>query len=298
VLLDIYYCTNCKKKVETAADLLFIERRSLKGFCCDGCILEFYAPVIDSMREQELIWRHELNLKASEWPAGERLADQQFTEKCLHEPTELRKVVNELDEEFFIHILTTEIELQVYHYIIVTSHFEEGPSFIYFQTLTQSQELVNRFKMGSHLLTESENPSTSTSSIKEERLQLPSEMMECIDHKKSELLAKLLQVRLDSDIELEQYPFYEGFLQRTLDDADKIIKLKEDLTGDYLVTYIKSFQENNTTFFYTVVCLKIDVAEVKQGEVLVPVLSFPSVDSNLYEHFSKGEVINKDKIAH
>ena len=58
----IYLCSECKKIVGHLDDLFFIDEYSYKGFCCEGCIEDFYFPLIKhfEMVEQSLRRKHDL----------------------------------------------------------------------------------------------------------------------------------------------------------------------------------------------------------------------------------------------
>ena len=81
-------------------------------------------------------------------------------------------------------------------------------------------------------------------------------------------------------------------LYRETDDGIEIlnVKLYND-EGDEIVTYIKSHVQQGQTFFYIVVCMKKDQNGGKE-EILLPIVSFPSIDPTLYQKYKKGEMVS------
>jgi len=121
-------------------------------------------------------------------------------------------------------------------------------------------------------------------------IQLPAEIVEDIDLKKSELLAELLERRKDSDIPFEDFPAFDDYLSLTLDDADDEFH-SEDKAGDDIIIFIKSFKKENKAFFYIAICLQVTIPTTSDI-ALLPVLSFPSTDESLYTHYAVGEKKN------
>ena len=83
---------------------------------------------------------------------------------------------------------------------------------------------------------------------------------------------------------------YDEYLRETLESPDEIYKSDDD--GDITLTYIKSFQLDNTNFFYIVLGGEYETSEDNVDEkVMIPILGFPSVDNKLYPHYTKGKKV-------
>src|SRR5690606_12771157 len=152
-----------------------------------------------------------------------------------------------------------------------------------------SENLVDQFRVGERVNTSKTSKSLSSGpdNSLEQDVELPAEIIEELDLKKSSYLATLLGNRADDDIAYDEFMDYEQFLPLTLEDPDEVY----DRTGedaDEISTFIKSFQYAGGTFFYVVVCWKCQVKNF-QERMLIPVLSFPSTDQDLYHEFAIGE---------
>lgn len=115
--------------------------------------------------------------------------------------------------------------------------------------------------------------------------------IEAIEGRRSALFSKLLSERSAHDIPVESFAQYEGLAQSTLELPDEIYRSIEE-TGEIFFTYIKSFQLQKSSFFYIVICLHYST-DVESGEdTLIPMISFPSCDGELYNKYKRGEKIS------
>jgi hypothetical protein len=280
----IYLCTECKKRIDNVQDVLFVEDVSNRGFCSETCIINFYRHYMNIFEQEELEFRQMLGLAADE--AIDFGADENETyQQVLYAPTEVWLETSELKEEYYTHILKLDIQGTVYC-IFVCSYFDAGPSFIFHKCFTRNEELVNKYRSGSRYTGKVSVLDDEEIEEFEGELELPPEVMEEVERKKSEYLAELLAARSPSDIEFEEFPSYEQYLPMTLEDPDEIYE-REDNSEENLSTYIKSFQQGGMGFYYVVLCWKCDLKGV-DGDVLIPVLSFPSVDNELYKEYALG----------
>lgn len=292
----VYFCTNCRRKVDKVQNLLFVEE-SKRGFCSENCIVDFFSPYMEVFDHQELENRHMLGLPSSEVGA-ELFQDRELFDQVLYTPTEIWYEKNEIQEEYYTHILNFGPDKDLY-YIIICTYFEGEPSFVFFKTVTRSKKLVDMYKqqkrMDNKLTQASMMGEEEESDIDEledslEEINLPSELVEDLELKKSEYLALFIERRQDDDIELEKFPEYDQFLGLTLEDADEEY-IAEDDAGDDIMTFIKSFQMNGLSFFYIACCVRLTIPNMAE-KVMIPVLSFPSTDQELYKFYAVGEKKN------
>lgn len=294
----VYFCTSCRKKVEKVQNLLFVEE-SKRGFCSENCIVEFFSPYMEVFDREELEYRHMAGLESSEVGA-ELFQDKELFDQVLYSPTEIWYEKNEIQEEFYTHILNFDDDKEMF-YIITCSYFEGEPSFVFFKSVTKSKELVNRYRRQKRMDDKIVSNETNLESFSHEEvdsadegeldeINLPAELVEDLELKKSEYLADFLERRKDDDIEIEKFLEYDQYLNLTLEDPDEEY-LQEDSSGDKIMTFIKSFQMSGKSFFYIACCVKLTLNSITE-KVMIPVLTFPSTDSDLYKFYAVGEKKN------
>lgn len=294
----VYFCTSCRKRVEKVQNLLFVEE-SKRGFCSENCIVEFFSPYMEVFDQEELEFRHMVGLESSEVGA-EIFQNKEIFDQVLYLPSEIWYEKNEIQEEYYTHILNFGDSKELF-YIIVCSYFEGEPSFVFFKTVTKSQDLVNKYRKLKRMddkIVQSEIDSHSSAQSKvvveeEEGLEdinLPAEFVEDLELKKSEYLADFIEKRQNTDIALEKFLEYDQYLNFTLEDADEEY-LREDDSGDEVMTFIKSFQMQGKSFFYIACCIKLTLPQNRE-KVMIPILAFPSTDHELYTFYAVGKKKN------
>jgi hypothetical protein len=294
----VYFCNNCRKKIEKVQQLLFVEE-SKRGFCSENCIVEFFSPYMEYFDHQELEYRHMFNLDSNEVPS-DTFSRKDLFDQVLYAPTEVWLEKNEIQEEFYTHILQYGEHKDLF-YIVICTYFEGEPSFVYFKTVTRSKDLLNLYRKIKRLdtsLAEGTSEKAQEESFAHEKehdqgleeINLPSEIVDELELKKSEYLATYLEKRKDSDFALEDFPNYDKYIGLTLDDADEEFA-QVDAAGDDTMTFIKSFQVGSLSFFYVVCCLKMTVPNMNE-KVMIPIISFPSTDKEIYRHYAVGEKKN------
>lgn len=285
MIKTLYFCENCRKKIDDVSELHYIEDNSDRGFCSDTCIMEFYRPYLNWLEKEEIKLRKDLNIE-QETPFLDITADQKILQKALKNPSEVWVLTNDIDQSFYTHILKIHRESQVIYYILVCSYIDGGPSFVFYRTATTHIELVDRYRREFEYQEYSEQ--------KELGEKIPSEFFELVEHKKSSLLAQMLQERSIHDISFEDFIHYDDYLKQTIEAPDEVFE-NEDQEGDTLLTYIKTFHlaEDDLNFFYIVIGMNY---ESEDQVYLIPIIGFPSVDKKLYPTYAKGtKTLNKLK---
>lgn len=294
----IYICTECKKRILSVNDVLFIEDISNKGFCSEICILNFYRAYMEHFENEELEFRA-IHGISSEDDIDFKDKQEELFHQVLYAPNEVWLETSELREEYYTHLLKVELEPNDFVYLIfVCSYFDSSPSFIYHKCFTRDERVVACYQTGKKVEIDAKEvyqDYDEDESDYDGQIELPTEVLEEIEQKKSQYLAELLASRSDSDIQFEEFVLYDKYIQPTLEDPDEIYE-NEDNGGEEVSTYIKSFQQGQESFFYIVLCWKCQVEDV-DGDVLVPVLSFPSINQDLYKEYAigtrtKGQVKN------
>lgn len=289
----LYFCTSCRKKVNKIENLLFVEE-STRGFCCEDCIVEFYAPYMEYFDKEEVAYREQLGLNVSEVDIS-LYQDRDLFEKVLYSPDEVWLEKSELNENYYTHIYKLKNDS---YFILICTYYEDEPAFVFFKTITKSSELIKLYrkteKIDADIAKTDDFHGHNTDKHEDveviDEVQLPAELIEDIELKKSEHLALLLERRDDSDIDFEKYPLYDDYLSLTLEDPDDEFH-GEDEAGDHIITFIKSFKRDEVSFYYVAICLQVDIPGT-EDIALLPVLSFPSKDDDLYTHYAVGEKKN------
>lgn len=121
-------------------------------------------------------------------------------------------------------------------------------------------------------------------------VQLPPELLTLLESKKAGHLTELLQERSKDDIPFERFQEYDIFLPETLEHPDEVYRYT-DREKDVVLIYIRSFSEGNRSFFYIVICMQYVNDMESEEMLLIPIISFPSSDGDLYRKYKKGERI-------
>ncbi len=288
MILHLQFCEKCRKLVKSVEDLHFIEENSDRGFCSEKCILEFYRPFMQAFEEEENSIRASLNL-VQESESLEIMGNEHFLQTALDRPHEIWLAENEVGQAFYTHILELDMDAKGQYFILICAYIEGAPSFVYYRTITADERLLNHFRRD-HLLEQEQLDALKEQHVLEQE-GIPPEVIEEVELKKSELLAQMMQVRSIGDIELEEFPNYDSYLEKTLSLPDEIYEFDDD-AGDTIHCFLKSFKLGETSFFYVV--LAMIYQESGQNKTFyIPILGFPSVDEKLYGNYAQGKKLNQ-----
>ncbi len=281
----VYYCNHCKAFIDELEDLLFVEESSSKGFCSENCIEKFYQHLVDFFEERDKSLRDDLSLADED--CLKFVGKPKLMELVLSSPNEVWKNTNDLNEEYFHFIRkVTEKGSEPFSMIATCLIFDNKPSFILAVTASRSEEMVGHYKREQLV----DKPLTLEAEADEEGFQsveVDEELIESIELKKSNFLASLLEERSPSDIPFERFNMYDEFIEKTLQEPDEVF-INTDEEGDKVLTYIKAHELNGTSFYYFCLCMKYENSQKEGMETLLPILTFPSLDGELYEFYKKG----------
>lgn len=286
--LNIYHCIQCKKIVNSIEDLLFIQTGHLSGMCSEECIERYFSPLAINLNTEII------NLKNSLNDLNEKLSELMTHEENLNqiltEPDELwmHKVADGLDR--FVLIKEIKIgEHQPFTAVCICHIFNGSPSYIYHVSACTNREFLKSVKVGEKISNVEEYIFSHGGSVYIDPNISP-EMEKYIEQKKSLLLASHLQIHKETDIGLEQYHLYDKFNEETILDPDEHYHMLDE-EDDSLDVFIKSFDENGTSFFYILVCHIQEQESEEEGLICLPILSFPTVDSDLCAYYRQGEML-------
>jgi hypothetical protein len=304
---NLFYCENCRQKLHDIHEIHYIEENSDRGFCGEKCILEFYRPYMQEFESEELEFRTQLSLPAEE-VSTEVLALDKYLSQALDHPAEIWEFESAINQHFYTHILSFVHQDQLYYKVLITTYVEGAPSFVFYRLITQSSELVDLYRRefqvevseievgdspGHSVMHKQESKEIEGSNLSDAQLSLATELIEDIESKKSFLLAEMLIKRSVGDIELEEFPSYDEYLDQTLQNPDEVYEFEDD-AGDILHTCIRSYQIGKLPFFYILLTLPYQGPGSDKKITLIPILGFPSVDKELYPKYAVGKRVDKN----
>lgn len=283
---DFYYCYECKKQVDNLEDLLFVEAGSTRSFCGEKCIEEYFRPITANFEKVEKKYRKKYALEVED--CIDYLNDVSIMESVMTEPDEVWCLENGIKEEIFSFIKKIEIEgAHPFYVIVLCTIFDTYPGYVLLSTVTESRFLMEEFRIGSEVDVEEH----FSEQLDEDELPITTSDVEIIDKKKTYLLKNHLDNLSIADIPVDKYELYEEYLSTTMQIPDEVYRNTDD-DGDTLYTYIKAYDKQGVSFYYFVICMKLDMDAGEGEDVIIPVLTFPSVDGDLYRHYHKGEQVS------
>ncbi len=297
--MNFYYCCQCKEVNQNVDQLLFVEASLTKGFCSEECLLEFYGPLMSHFEELDLTARKKLKL------VEEDVYSLRGTEFLLEDTLKnfekhflLKNRINE-EYHFFLKKIKSYKKVKKPFYVLVVAFvLEDKASLVLFHTVTCEIKLIESLTAGTEVVgatesetaeLKSEGSSTKAGAVNYMNINLKKEVIDMIDQKKSSMLADLLAKRSNVDIPFEDFHIYDQFGALTLSEPDELYRYTED--GEDIFVYIKTHSVQNRSFYYLIVCLYYSTNEDQMQDILIPILSFPSLDPKIYQEYKKGEQI-------
>jgi len=271
-----YFCTHCRQQVTALTELYFIEEDSQKGFCGEMCIEKYYLPVVDQLEKNDAsIKKSDLNHSGD---FDHLNNNNDIVERVFSEPDEVYFQKNEVGETlYFFHKKFPEGHTGV----SICHMYNQEPSFIYLCSVTDSDTVVDYYRTGAKAKINKENPTP----------ELKKEELEFIEQKKSLFLSSILETRSEDDIAFEDFPYYQSFLPKTMNDPDEIYELV-DSDGDKFYSYIKTFEKDGKSFYYITLCIK-GLSRNNDSNEVYPVIAAPSRSVSFYKNFKSDLVISR-----
>ena len=211
-------------------------------------------------------------------------------ELALKDPDQIYSMSNEFNEEVIV-----VIKEHQYAYYLVVGVFDNHTLLETFVSLkTTHTALLNYFSHGTKI-GQLDFVQKYYDVQKEERGQkeaaLLEEFIETLENKKSTMLAELLGLVSNEDIQIEDYVFYEPYFNQALNYPDEVFEIKDN-EGDVLNYLISShYDKNGKMFFYVISTLK---KKNESGqERIFPILGFPTRDHHLLSFYRRGKKVDK-----
>ncbi len=271
-----YFCTNCRQQVPALNELYFIEEDSQRGFCGEMCIEKYYLPIVEQLEKSDEKLKQMDQLHSGDFDHLNNNND--VVERIFSEPDEVFFQKNEVGETlYFFHKKFPEGHTG----ISICHMYNHEPSFIYLCSVTDSKTVVDYYRAG-----------TKAKLSKSAQVpELKKEEMEYIEQKKSLYLAKILENRKDTDISFEDFPFYQNYMPKTMNDPDEVYELM-DSEGDKFYSYIKTFEKEGESFYFITLCIK-GLNNKQDSNEVYPVIAIPSTCVKFYKSFRSDSIISR-----
>ncbi len=291
-----YHCSQCRDSIENIGDAYIVDESRPQAFCSEKCIVQYHDLDIKHFELQESEIRKKLALEDED--VGLSTEDSNHVvEETLDEPTFVYEDRDELGQLYYYLHSTHEIEDKEFNVIIIVKYFANKPSFIYHHVITQSEELTQYYRAGKKVRKSDEAVET-IGDLKKEELILPRIVMDEVEQMRSVMVAEMIEIREDDDIDIEKFALYENYVEGTLTDPDEVFEYIDEEKRAISVN-IKAYSLNQESFFYYVVCLKLnpkDAGLKEKEDVLIPILSYPSTDHKTYLYHQKGNATTKKSL--
>jgi len=242
-------------------------------------------PIVKHFEKQDEKLRIEFNHIPND---AKSVQNQNYIRLCLEKPEEIWRTCNELKEEYYTFITKLGIdktETPLYLYLLCLI-YQKKPSFIFFIGETHDEKILNYYRQGESI----KDIAAYLAEIPDspESMGASDEMLE---GKKSRLLAELLEKRSPSDIPFESFLLYDKNIATTLQDPDEVYAYK-DIENDQIYVYFKALVEGKKTYYQIVLALMLDHETSEVHDVVVPILSFPTLDPELYKSYQIGKQLS------
>lgn len=197
--------------------------------------------------------------------------------------------------------------------IIIGLLFENTPSFILSEIITRYEPLVDFYRKGKPLSEYLENKMKIVQ--KEQKLEtiptaldgqkmmetedsfgfqderIPEDILMVLENKRNILLSEMTRDRSEVDIPIETFQQYELFLSETIERPDEMYRYN-DHEKDEIFIYIRTYSHENNSFYYIVLGLPYHPElDRDDSSLVIPIMSFPTQDVDLYRKYKKGEKI-------
>lgn len=293
---QLYYCSHCRKILPSLDEMLFVEEGTPRGFCCEKCIEDFYAPVVLYFEQLEKKYRQELKLSQEaclNLIHAPRTDDSEsawslLMDEAIRYPDEIYRSENKLKEEHFYLIKHFEREnFGKFSIIVLSFLFDQQVSFILAATVTASDKMLNRYRIGEKIKVDIQQKQEQGIS----KIDVDPEIMELLEVKKSAVLADMIDQRSPADIPIESFNLYDDYFVPTLEEPDEIF-LSVDKDGDEIYTYIKAHDREGVSFYYVIMCLKYQSNLTNAQDTVLPIIAFPTVDGEQYRNYRRGTLVS------
>ncbi|MCF8058453.1 MAG: hypothetical protein K9K67_04100 [Bacteriovoracaceae bacterium] len=287
---EAYFCSECKKLSKKLDELLFVENDGQNGFCSETCIEKFFEPLVNHFEELEKKWRSQHSLLDEE--ILEAVGHPVFMDQLLRRPDEVYLFIADGGEHYYSFIVEiNDDKYGDFSMMCLCLTYDNQPSFIISASASKEDGMIDNYRWGKKIEDVKQFHSSSDVKDKKKHIEIDEQTLMEVEGKKSAYLAGLIEDRSPADIPIESFSLYEQYFEPTMMEPDEIYSSKDE-EGDTIFTYIKAHDREGVSFYYFIVCLRIEEGFQENTDALVPIVSFPSVDGELYRTYRRGELIS------
>jgi len=278
LLEGFYICCSCHKVFDQTYEIYTYLEENKRPFCSVKCLENYYSPLIKKLEEEEGLTRKAMNHNDTLGPI--LLRDPLFLKHALSQSSEIHQIDNGLGD--LITIIFSWFDWSNFGKVgtVVYSIRENDKDVLILHAIVdQKENFLESF------LPEAENKNSS------ESVYIDQEMVASIELKKSTFMAALLEQRTAMDIPYEEFAYYEPYIGPTLERADEVF-VEKDQEGDQVFKFFKACNKEGKNFYFVVFGVIVSADETTENETVIPILSFPTIDADLYRYFRTGEQLS------
>lgn len=285
------FCANCRKNLNDAERILFVEKEVGRCFCTEECIHEYFLPTVDFMKEDLAKLRSSNDFTEED---SEKLQHYQFL--TLEDPDEVWMDERESGERHFTFISYFRHGEDQFKYVVVCLTLTGDPSYVFLSFPSRDEDLIDNYRKGTDLKIQED---LTADPIVAQMEQAGAQMEQIADvhfisdgatgfesalEDSASLLEYLKQARHPEDIAVEDHSKFNVFIDHVLDEPDEIW-MHEDAQKNRICTFSSRFFDESVGGFEMVVITRLNPSNVNAIDV---VLAFPTIDANLSQKFKRG----------
>jgi hypothetical protein len=282
-----YQCHQCEQKITGYQNLYTCELKDKSHFCSKSCLNHYFVPhrkyfnrdslginilpLSPSSLTVEGIKVSEVFLQ-SPWEADTKASIYQ-NENCYYFKIE---ILNKFNHPIYVLTEGTALEINFIHQYL-------------------GQFMVNRKQKEA----EADDDASMADS---EEFFISTELSLKLDQMRSELLADFLKNRSKGDIGPETHDLYAPYLTQTMEHPDEMFEANLTKKNSCLLQIfckqipIGFLPSDQAGFTYIVICYLLNQENDDEDPVYLPLLSFPTRDRNLIQHYQSHQLVNKHSL--
>ena len=265
-------CPQCHKIFSKSASSTPMNEQLI--FCGDKCFDSFLQIYSEYFNQQELEIRKKLAI--SDESSLEILSDTELCEQILEAPLETSTMDDCRGHSFYVQYGQVK-HLGEDHYIVIAYTIVNDENIFLFLGASSKREFAHNFLFKKQELSEQQEDHNGLGNIGMNE----KDFLTLLDHKKSVLLAQLMEKVTDSDFTFSEYIDYMDDGKEVFENPDELFAWVDE-DGDSMYTYSKIMQQDGQAYYYIIIALLLN-------ESAYPILTFPSRDQNLLQLFQRGE---------
>jgi hypothetical protein len=261
-------------------EIVIDESRGLV-FTSEDELYDHFLPQIQALEKEYFMARADDDIHESEFARYEELLNH-----VLDDPDEIWEDATTIHgfkvRAYVGHYASPEDESL--YYVALAYATDDVPSFVYLHFPSRDLGLVDRFRRGNliydRILKEVEKGAVEGDALSEG------------DDLAVGLYRAMLTLRGEKDVHEENFKDFEGLRETTIEEPDEIWR-SVDLSGNILVTFIKSFPDEQVTDLHYIVVTIEDTPSSSHALLF----SFPTSDTSLVDRYRHGENLQAEEVV-